>query len=235
MDRARAHRIVLDNGWLAQQPAPFQAEILARADILAFGRGDHAFTVGDRRGGVHGIVEGSFAVHVAATPCDGSLAHVMRPSVWFGLSPLTRRPSGSLTFRALEPSWTLHVPESAVEEIVRSCADAARAVAGIAEASLQIAFGVIADLLIPDADRRIAAILLRVCGAGAESPRTAPAGCRLTQAELGEMANASRGLVNRTLRSFETEGWVRLGYNRIAVTDIAALTAFVNAGRVAER
>lgn len=231
MDRARAHRIVLEQGWLARQSAPFQAEILARAEMLPFAPGEHVYRAGDEPGGLHGVVGGSLGLHVAARPSDSSLAHVMRPTAWFGFSGLFRRPVRSLTFRALEPSWTLQVAGPALDEIARAVPDAPRAFAEIADCSLQVALGTITDLLIAEADRRIAATLLRVCGARPEVGTVGPAGCRLTQAELGEMANASRGLVNRTLRAFEARGWVRLGYQQIKVSDIAALTAFVDAGR----
>lgn len=231
MDRATAHRIVLEQGWLSRQPPRFQAEILARAELLAFATGEHAYRAGEEAGGVHGIVGGSFGVHVAARPADPSLAHVMRNGAWFGLSGLFRRPVRTLSFRALELSWTLHVPSPALEEIAHTIPEAPRAVAAIADASLQVATVAIADLLIGEADRRIAATLLRVCGAGPDRGTVDSAGCRLTQAELGEMANASRGLVNRTLRAFEARGWVRLGYQQIKVSDAGALAAFVDPSR----
>ena len=45
------------------------------------------------------------------------------------------------------------------------------------------------------------------------------------------MANVLRALVNRTLAQFEAEGWVRLGYNRVAILDPEALAAFAYARR----
>ncbi|WP_395663164.1 helix-turn-helix domain-containing protein [Aestuariivirga sp.] len=53
-----------------------------------------------------------------------------------------------------------------------------------------------------------------------------PAPLRLAQSVLGQMSNASRVRVNRTLREFETAGWVSVQYQSIRVTDVASLEAF---------
>lgn len=231
MDRVTAHHILLDRGWLSNQPGPFQAALLAQSRLLSFQAGEHAYRLGDEAGGVHGIVAGSFGVETASDLTEPRLAHVVRAPTWFGLSGMFRRPARTLGFRALEPSATVYVPAAALEELARILPDAPRAIAAIADASLQIAVRALAELLIGDAGRRIAATLLRVTSCLETWPRVDPAGYRLTQAELGEMANASRGLANRTLRRFEAKGWVRLGYNRIAVLDPRALARFVQAAQ----
>jgi CRP-like cAMP-binding protein len=53
-----------------------------------------------------------------------------------------------------------------------------------------------------------------------------PRGFFLTQAVLGEMANASRHHVNRVLGDFEREGWIAKSYNHIRVLDADALADF---------
>jgi CRP/FNR family cyclic AMP-dependent transcriptional regulator len=94
---------------------------------------------------------------------------------------------------------------------------------------MRAALRTVSDLLIPQADRRIAATLLRLTRADEDERPEDPRGFRLRQAELGEMANASRQIVNRALSRFAGSGWIALGYQRIAVLDPAALAAFANA------
>jgi CRP-like cAMP-binding protein len=81
----------------------------------------------------------------------------------------------------------------------------------------------VGDLLISSCDRRIAAVLARL---GSEAVGKPPAPLRLAQSVLGQMSNASRVRVNRTLREFETAGWVSVQYQSIRVTDVASLEAF---------
>ena len=80
---------------------------------------------------------------------------------------------------------------------------------------------VIDDLLIPRADRRIAAVLHR---AGWLQSRSIP----ISQEDLGAMANASRKQVNAALARFERRGWVVHAYRSIEISDAKALLHFAS-------
>lgn len=228
MDRRQAERIAESGGWLAGQPAEFRAAVLARAQLRAFAPGAFTFRAGDAPGGIYGVVAGGFAIHVPSRHGGPDLAHIMRPPAWFGHGPVLNGRPRTLTFRATEPSVALHVPLAALDDLSRRLPDAPRAIAAITDFTGAVAIQVVADLLIPEADRRVAATLLRVTGAAEGAVPDDAAGFRLTQSELGEMANASRQLVNRALRGFAARGWVAVGYGRIAVRDAAALAAFAD-------
>lgn len=75
-------------------------------------------------------------------------------------------------------------------------------------------------------ERRIAAVLLRSAGTQA-----APV-VRVSQADLGRLANASRKLVSKAPHQFGEAGWVDTGYNAIKIRDRQALTAFAANPRV---
>ena len=90
------------------------------------------------------------------------------------------------------------------------------------------AIRVISDLLIPKAPRRVAAVLLRATGYGEVEAGHAD-GFVLTQAQLAQMANCSRHVVNRTFVQFEHEGWIAARYNRVRIVDEKALTDFAYA------
>lgn len=83
---------------------------------------------------------------------------------------------------------------------------------------MAIAIQALAHLLVHRADRRVAAVPLRVATTAQPSRFV-----RLTQAELGEMANGSRDVVNPTLAQLEAKGCVTVGYHRLQVTDPTAL------------
>jgi CRP-like cAMP-binding protein len=228
MDRTRAKTVLLAGGWLAQQTPDFRTRLLALGQLRPFAPGDPVFHAGDAAGGIYGVVAGGFAVEMPTAQGGSVTATIIRPPVWFGYGAHTSRRQRILTYRASEAAWALHVPLPALDELARTLPDASRAIGAVAEFAMDVAIQTVSDLLIRPAEGRIAATLLRVTAAGEGALPDDPAGFRLTQAELGEMANASRAVVNRTLGAFERRGWIRSGYQRIAVMDAAALAAFVS-------
>ncbi len=234
MDRLAVEKIVKARGWLAHQPKAFQDAALSRAALVSFASRDYVFHTGDDLGGVYGVVAGGFGVYGAGRESGAQLGDVLRAGHWFGHGPAMTRRSRTLTFRALEPSSALFLPLAALNEIASRSIEFMRSVAAISYFGTDAAIAVVSDLLIRRGDQRIAATLLRVTGAeeGIRPPR--PDGFHLTQAELAEMANVSRDVMNRTLARFRRNGWVATSYNGIAILDAAALSEFA-AGFLAQR
>jgi CRP-like cAMP-binding protein len=128
----------------------------------------------------------------------------------------------------VEPSLLFHLPLSNAQEIAGRSLQNQRAVLSVGEYGMDVATRVVETLLIRNSDRRIAATLLRV--APLPDGETPACDIHLTQAQIGEMANADRQVVNRVLKRFEAEGWVHISYGRIRIADAAALRAFVKGG-----
>jgi hypothetical protein len=74
--------------------------------------------------------------------------------------------------------------------------------------------------MIPQPDRRIAAVLVR--SAGVQDEPTV----RASQTELGRLANASRKLVNKALHQFAAAGWIVQHYGAIQIHNVQALSNF---------
>jgi CRP/FNR family transcriptional regulator, cyclic AMP receptor protein len=105
-----------------------------------------------------------------------------------------------------------------------------RSVGALSDFGIDLSIAAASDLLIRRADRRIAATLLRVTGVETGIRPSDPAGFFPDTSRVGEMANASRDVVHRTLRRFEAKRWLTLGYNRINILAPGALAAFVKDG-----
>jgi CRP-like cAMP-binding protein len=217
-------------GWLADAPAGFRAEILAMARPITVPRGQWVFAIDDPPGGIYGIISGGIGIEGAADWHPVRLGHILRAGAWFGHHPVLtgggRRVQG---MRATEDSDLLHVPLPGLRALVARDALAARHVGAMADAGSILGTRIISDLLIPQAPRRIAAVLLRVTGAEDGVEPTHPDGFLLTQGDLGEMANASRPHVNRVLAHFAERGWITKSYQHIRVLDVPALQAFAAA------
>jgi len=226
LDRRAAETLILRDGWLAAQSQAFRTAVLRKARLIECPPGGALFHVGDDPGGIYGVVDGGIGIHVPQ-PGQGAtlLVHIARRGVWFGHGPLVRRTRRTLEFSIIEPSWLFHAPLAAMDEIGAASPANARALYSISEFSLDVAVAAVATLQIRSVGRRIAATLLRV----APQPDVGghgPLDIVITQAQIAEMANASRDLVNRTLGELAVRSWLSTSYGKVTLLDTAALGAF---------
>lgn len=224
---------VRDLGQLFGSRGPLAfAEPEARARFLALGRpvrvsrGTQVFAAGDGPGGLYGVISGGIGAEVVTAQLGPRLGHVYRSGGWFGEGPSMSGGRRKLGQRALEDSELLLVPLGALQALHREDVGISRLLGVIAEISSNIAACSARELLIPDAPRRIAAVLLRVTAALDKVSPSDPRGFLVTQHDLGEMANASRHHVNRVLGLFAREGWIATSYNHIRLLDVPALATF---------
>lgn len=227
MDRAEAERRILRSGWLADQSEDLRGAVLKASRLVRYPSGEFVFSAGDGEGGVYGVVAGGVGIYIPSGAGDMVLAHVLRCGVWFGYGPLVQGRERRLSFSLVEPSLLVHMPLASAQEIAGRSPLHQRAMLSVSEYGMDVAIRIIETLLIRGADRRIASTLLRVAPPrdGGESS----AEVRLTQSQLGEMANAERQVVNRVLKRLEAEGWIRVSYGRIEIADGAALEDFARA------
>jgi CRP-like cAMP-binding protein len=212
-------------GWLSEQPEAFRALMLEGAILLDVPVGATVFREGEPASGLYGIMGGGIGVeggHPRQTPL---LGHVFRSGDWFGVRGPLESGLRVLTYRAMEPSRLLLVPNTRLVPLMRENPDVATRVGQLAELVNRLSSWTIRDLLTPDAGRRLASVAYRVLGMGEVAP-TDPQGFWLTHRELGEMANLSRHHVGRKLKAFEAAGWIACGYNRIRLLDAPGLAAF---------
>lgn len=227
MEFADARRTVLEQGWLADEDKAFQTALLDRAVLKRFDAGSRVFHRGEYGGGIYGVAQGAFGVYVPGRVSDDVLAHVLRPGVWFGYGPVLTRRHRVLGFSAIEPSVALHVPLAAVDQLIAADPRYPFIVTKLSEYGMDIAIAIVSDLLIPNAEERIAATLLRIAPSRTGALDKPPLISGVTQAQIGEMTNTARDFVNRTLKRFEAEGWITVSYRKIAILDPSELSAFV--------
>jgi CRP-like cAMP-binding protein len=230
MERAEAEQIVTQTGWLSRQPESFQAALLRRARLVTFAKGEHAYAASDTTGSIYGVTQGGFGAEVVTPYSDSRLAHIMRDGTWFGTGPVHTGTPRVFTFRAVEPSIAFSVPMAALHEIAAVDATAFRRLAALSEENMWLASHVVSDLLLPSSEQRIVAVLLRAAGVTVGDPLPPPHVVLITQSELGEMANASRDVVNRVLGRLESRGMIVVGHGRIQVADAEQLLALLRTG-----
>jgi CRP/FNR family transcriptional regulator, cyclic AMP receptor protein len=210
--------VMTRDGWLSRQPAAFRADLLRRALVEVFEPGETFYHIGDPPGGIYGLVWGLMTITSAPGSAMPRVIHVGAPGLWTGEAPYMIGCPRLVALRAVKQCRALHVPLDAMEAMTGADPLAARNFGQIPLTNMTTLLRMVHDLLIKDPDRRIGAVLLRI-EAGGPIP--------LAQAEIGDMACASRKQVNFALRRFGAAGWVRTAYRSVTITDPPALSAFV--------
>ena len=221
---AAAKRAVLTRGWLAEQDRAFQEAVLKRATLREFPVGGRVFEVGDFRGGIYGVAGGSFGILVPQRNED-RLAHICNAGVWFGYDATLSRRQRNLAFVAIRRSIAFHVPLLALDQLATADPKYQRHLTKVASYGMDIAIATVSDLLIPNVETRIASTLLRVASPKKVETDIPYEIVGLSQAQIGELANAARDVVNRTLKRFETRGLIEVAYKRITIVKPTALEA----------
>jgi CRP/FNR family transcriptional regulator, cyclic AMP receptor protein len=94
----------------------------------------------------------------------------------------------------------------------------------LAAEKLCIAVAAINDLSNRSANFRLAAILLRLCGARIEPlPSHIVTDLDVTQSELAELSNLSRGMIFKLLNDMESEGIITRQYGKLQIRDVERL------------
>jgi len=205
-------------GWLANMPDPMQDEFLSFGRLRTFRPGDFAYHLGDAPGGMFGIVQGTFGL-VVASGDETALCHLLRPGTWFGAAPVLSQGPRVMSFQAVEPSEALVISLADLHAVGARFPDLYRQIGAMSERIVQVtASRIVGDLLISSGQRRLAAVLVRLCGIWEGLP---PAPIPLSQQVIGQMSNLSRERVNRFLPALVDADCIELRYGAVVVTDPA--------------
>nr|WP_240989666.1 Crp/Fnr family transcriptional regulator [Salipiger mangrovisoli] len=224
----RQHWELANLGWLGERSARFRQEVSTHVLLRRYSSGDYPHHVGDDAGGIYGVIEGSFGTYAVSDAAGIVLGHIFREGAWFGQGPITSGKPRYLSFKAMEPSVILYLPPAALNQIAQSFPGAERELMSLSEYNQVLMTRVVSDLLIRKTECRIAAVLLRLFEIRPGGLRGGDR-CRLTQAELSEMANTSRHTANTVLKSFEQKGWIEVSYGSITLINPEELRRYAYA------
>jgi CRP-like cAMP-binding protein len=214
-------------GWLLDQPEWVRETVLSSARLQAYETDRFVFYAGDEPGGMYGIVDGGFGLLIPSARNDMLMCNILRRGYWFGYGPALNGGPRKVTIKAIEKSHILHLPLRAITAIGAEKPEFFRILGALNDSHLMMnALQVAGDLLIPSGEKRIAAVLARVARRGPGEEAEEPWPIRLSQADIGQMSNASRDRVNRALAKFEAAGWLTAEFKRVIIKDMASLEAF---------
>jgi CRP/FNR family cyclic AMP-dependent transcriptional regulator len=146
------------------------------------------------------------------------------PGYWAGEGPAINRMPRRISLLAAQPSVLLNLPLAEFDAIVARDPEGWRWLALLSTMQLDLAIGVIDDLMIRAPRARVAALLLRLAGAR-EGFFMAPqlADIHVSQERLAQIAVLSRTTLGKMIRELAENGVLSLDYGRIRILDNEAL------------
>ncbi len=224
-----ARDIVTREGWLSLMPASFRQSVLERCVMQRFAAGEGIYQVGDGPGGIYGLVSGSVRITIAPGDEGPFFAHLMQPGIWVGEGPALSGQPRLVGLSAGRDSEVLHLPLAAIHALVEAQPAVWRFIGALALINVQMAIGVVNDLMIRDDAKRFIATLLRLGSCRLASPaRTPPIPVDASQEELGTMSNLARTTVSALLKRLEAAGLVATDYRRVIILQPDRLRAMLN-------
>ena len=243
MRRNEIHDILTTRGWLAEIEPALASAVVAAGRVVTLRKGETVYRPEDSPGGMYGVVAGGILMSTFGRDGAPLPGHIARRCHWFGYGSVLDKQRRSMMTVANEPSVVLHVPLAEFDRLREEFPTAGRAYGKLPTLGEALYLATVADLLIRDTDRRLAAVLLRVSGAEPPPYRPGewpavqegdgladPRGVPLTQALLGDLANASPHTVARFVERAARAGWIDWTYGRVRIRDVHGLAAFA-AGR----
>lgn len=213
-------------GWLSQASCELRARLRGVARSSTFSRHERLFAAGDPAGGLYGVVSGGIGAETSGGGHPIRMAHVYRPGFWFGHGPALGATVRTMGCVAIEASEVVLLPLPSLKKIMHEHDELRNLLAKLAHMASETQKSAISDLLIPDAPRRVSAVLIRVTGALDGVTPSHPNGFPLTQTLIGELANASRSHVNRVLAHLSDMNLITTHYNFVKVIDPVGLANF---------
>lgn len=223
--------LVHSEGWFGRAPKAFQDAVLGRCEWQACGAGQPVYHAARGQADLFGIADGTVEFYSRFGTGDNPLLHLLHEGAWMGHGVLVSGQPPRATIVARTNTLLARVPRRAMLDLLAARPEWWRVLATAVMEYGDLAVSALADVLIPDHDRRCACTLLRL--AGLRSPRRSRPNLRevpVTQDELAALVKLSRSTLVQVLRRLERRGLVAQGYRTLRVVDVAGLEA-VAAGR----
>jgi CRP-like cAMP-binding protein len=223
MDRDEGLNMLAEQGWLAETSEEFRATFLPMARWRRFAPGAQVTLGGEEADDIIGLARGVMAFTSALGLPETPVMHLGRAVFWMGFGPILLGGARVVSGEARSEVWVASFPKARVLPLLDDSTRWWRYFTRLLGEYGHINAVIAADLLIPESDRRCAAVLLRF--GGCRSTGDAAVEVPVTQGELAAAANLSRNSAGAILRGWAARGLIETGYGGITITDPAGLRA----------
>jgi CRP/FNR family transcriptional regulator, cyclic AMP receptor protein len=194
-----------------------------------YGKGQQVFLRGDPGDCLYVIASGSVSISVLSPSGDEVVLAILWPPQIFGELAVIDGGPRTATATTREASTLVHVPRSAMRELLPRAPAMALAVMNSLAALVRRVDEQTTDLVLVELPGRVAKLLTTIALAAPEaaSRRTGepvPVDLRISQTELAHQVGGSRQQVNRILMALEASGAIQRTAHRIVAIRPELLT-----------
>ena len=217
------------NLWFSQLPYEFQTFIVNHAIQKTFDKGQTIFHSGETFNGIYAVLQG--AVHLGYIDLEGntSVAAIVEPIMWFGEISLVDAQPRSHDAIAIQKSVILHIPSSAIEQLLENHPIFWYHIAQLTSQKLRFAFLELISIQTQNMTQRLAQRLMFILNGYGNHLMIEKNAIHLSQEQLAQMLNCSRQTVNQELQRLEKKNILRLSFRKIEILDLAALHQIAHA------
>lgn len=216
-------QVLQANPWFASLPPTEQVAMLALAERVELPRGAVLYRKGALGGNFYGLVQG--VVKISSVGADGreGILALIEAGNWFNESTLLDGLPNPYDATALEALEVLTIASEGFAQLMLRQPFAA-AIARLEALRLRALFGMVEDTMVRDMGARVARRLLVLAHGDATMAAQARARVLVSQDALAMMLGITRQTLWKEIRVLVEAGVLALGYGRIDILDVPALT-----------
>jgi CRP/FNR family cyclic AMP-dependent transcriptional regulator len=212
------------SSWLSVVPEKRRDQVIDACCSRTLEKNEFLWHFGDDVDGMYFIESGCFRVETLESQHGSSMLTIFHAGSWIGEAELLANTGRITTLCALRATSLLFLPRRDFMAMSKEFPELWRGLGYLAAEHLYLAVASMHDMSIRSSSERMAAILLRICGARVPAfSGLVHTDLDVTQTELGQLCNVSRSVISTLLSNFETQGLIRMQYGRITILDIKAL------------
>ncbi|WP_210209135.1 Crp/Fnr family transcriptional regulator [Dichotomicrobium thermohalophilum] len=220
-DLSAALAVVAERGWFAGRSPEHRAALAKLVRLRRYNPGEALYHYGDPPNGLFGLVSGALDIVVPRSDGLEVTIHRAEPGFWVGELAIFTNKTRRVSVFAAMPTQTLHIPYTALRQLVRDEPRFYEDFYELVEANFGNALQLLANLTTPTSVGRVASRLLLH---DALKPAGASA-LQISQAKLAELVALSLPTLQRVMRRLQQKGLIELGYGQIRIVDRQGLVA----------
>lgn len=221
-DAADAFDVFSRAGWMSKRTEPVRRLLLSHGRPRTFAAGETLYRIGDAPDGLYGLIRGQVCISIPNDAGSVMDCYMGNPGFWIGDLALLAKSARLVTVTATVPIDVWYLPQTALLDLLRPHPELVADFYALNHMNTATALRLLANLAIPDTQRRLAAWLLFTD----EGVRDPGAWLDASQDQIAMMNAVSLATVRRSLKQLETLGLIELGYSRLRVRDRPGLTEF---------
>jgi CRP/FNR family transcriptional regulator, cyclic AMP receptor protein len=215
---------VAASSWLSVVSEKLRGPVIDACSSRNVQKGSVLWHFGDDVDGLYFIRSGCFRAETLESEHSPSMLTIFHAGSWIGEAEILANTSRITTLYALRDCSLLLLPKSEFMAMSKDSPELWRGLGYLAAEHLYLAVAGLHDLMIRSSSKRLAAILLRICGARVPAfSGLIHTDLDVTQSELAQLCNLARSVISTLLSEFDKRDIIEMRYGRVKILDINAL------------